>query len=130
MLLFQKEDWIMARTKKPKEGQFTVDQLITYLEAFDPNIIIQNAFFEPCSHYSSPEDVAFAPITKGITVQTIKDSVVSVIFQQYPGWSSGLYTMRLETLCWIAHDGEIGIPVTKQVLDKIFAKAKQKVVSK
>jgi hypothetical protein len=88
----------------------SLGELITALEAADPNLVIPRGFTNPHSYRGYYDQVAFEP-ARNVTVASMLAAARSALGATFQGWKGGDYVMGEHTECWIAvrgnSDGEL-----------------------
>jgi hypothetical protein len=85
----------------------TLDELITALEAEDPDRILPLGFTHPHSYRGEYTELAFEPIAN-VTIGAMLADARSAKGSTYQGHKGGDYTMDGYTDCWLAEDGHGG----------------------
>ena len=96
--------------------------LIAYLEAKDPNIVLPRGFFHPHSYRGYYEDVAFAP-KDNVRVGDMLRDARAALGATFEGYKGGSYTMHEYSDCWLAKYGRTGAAISVVVLDAMFNRA-------
>lgn len=90
--------------------------LITALEAADPNQQVANGFGNPHSYRGDYYDLAFEPVTD-TTVGDMLADARSAVGATYQGWKGGDFRMNKYTWCWLSVEGDAsGESVSPQML--------------
>jgi hypothetical protein len=110
----------------------TLDELITALEAEDPDRVVPLGFTNPHSYRGDYMDLAFEP-TADVTIGAMLHAARSAKGTTYEGWKGGEYTMLGYTDCWLAVEGHGGGEIIGPVLltlllasDQLDAVAREK----
>lgn len=80
-------------------------ELITRLEAADPNQAVQHGFTNPHSYRGDYMDLAFEPAAD-VTVGDMLADARSALGTTYQGWKGGDFTMNEHTWCWLSQQGD------------------------
>jgi hypothetical protein len=78
--------------------------LITRLEAADPNQVIPHGFHNPHSYRGDYYDLAFEPATN-ITVADMLEAARSAVGATYQGYKGGDFKMTPSDWCWLSEEG-------------------------
>ncbi|MFD9249595.1 hypothetical protein [Streptomyces bottropensis] len=87
------------------EQTVNLEELITALEATDPNRIVACGFSNPHSYRGDYMDLAFEPATD-ISVGEMLDAARSALGATFQGWKGGEFTMGGHTWCWLSQEGD------------------------
>ncbi|MEU8902144.1 MazG-like family protein [Streptomyces mirabilis] len=79
--------------------------LITALEAADPNQTVRHGFANPHSYRGYYMDLAFEPAAN-VTVAAMLADARSALGATYQGYKGGDFTMDAYTDCWLSLEGE------------------------
>ena len=82
----------------------TLAELITVLEAADPNLVLPDGFTNPHSYRGDYMDLAFEPASN-VTVGQMLADARSALGTTYQGWKGGDFEMRDYTDCWLSMEG-------------------------
>lgn len=82
----------------------TLAELITALEAADPDRVVPHGFTNPHSYRGYYDELAFEPAAN-VTVADMLDDARSALGSTYEGWKGGDFTMRGHTDCWLSEEG-------------------------
>lgn len=82
-------------------------ELITFLEARDPAIVVPLGFNRPHSYRGDYSELAFAP-ARNVNVGSMLAAARSALDTTYIGYKGGEYTMREYTKVHIAEYGSTG----------------------
>ena len=85
----------------------TLDELITALEAEDPNRVLAEGFTNPHSYRGYYDELAFEPAFS-VRIGDMLASARSAHGETYQGWKGGDFTMSGWTDCWLASEGCCG----------------------
>lgn len=85
----------------------TLEELITALEAEDPNLVLPLGFTNPHSYRGYYYELAFEP-AQNVTVGAMLADARAADGATYTGWKGGEYTMGSYTDCWLAVEGCVG----------------------
>lgn len=83
----------------------TLTELITVLEAADPNQVVKHGFANPHSYRGDYMDLAFEPATD-VTVRSMLDAARSALYATFQGWKGGDFVMHGDTWCWLSQEGD------------------------
>lgn len=79
-------------------------ELITALEAADPDHVVRHGFTNPHSYRGYYDELAFEPASN-VTVADMLDDARNALGATYEGWKGGDFTMRGHTDCWLSEEG-------------------------
>ncbi len=79
--------------------------LITRLEAADPDQTARHGFTHPHSYRGDYMDLAFEPAID-VTVADMLAAARSAIGATFQGWKGGDFTMTEHTWCWLSQEGD------------------------
>jgi hypothetical protein len=79
-------------------------ELITALEAADPNQVVSHGFHNPHSYRGDYYDLAFEP-AQNVTVASMLEAARTALGTTYQGWKGGDFTMGADTWCWLSEQG-------------------------
>ena len=97
-------------------------ELITTLEAVNPQQTVQHGFHNPHSYRGDYMDLAFEPATN-ITVADMLAAARSALGTTYQGWKGGHYTMNEHSWCWLSQEGDAsGETISALLLQFMLAK--------
>ena len=82
-----------------------LEDLITALEAADPNLVLPDGFTNPHSYRGDYMDLAFEPAAN-VTVAAMLADARSALGTTYQGWKGGDFEMRGDTWCWLSMEGD------------------------
>ena len=82
----------------------SLSDIITALEAEDPDRILPLGFRTPHSYRGDYMDLGFEP-AHNITVRETLAAARSALGATYEGWKGGQFTMEGWTDCWLAEEG-------------------------
>jgi hypothetical protein len=82
----------------------TLGELITALEAADPNQVVSHGFHNPHSYRGDYYDLAFEP-AQNVTVASMLEAARTALGTTYQGWKGGDFTMDADTWCWLSEQG-------------------------
>lgn len=85
----------------------TLEELISALEAEDPNLVLPDGFTNPHSYRGYYDELAFEP-AQNVTVGAMLADARTALGSTYTGWKGGEYTMGSYTDCWLAVEGCLG----------------------
>jgi hypothetical protein len=95
--------------------------LITRLEAADPDQTVRQGFNHPHSYRGDYMDLAFEPAAN-ITVADMLAAARSALGATYQGWKGGDFTMSEHTWCWLSAEGDAsGETISGLLLDLLLA---------
>jgi hypothetical protein len=95
--------------------------IITTLEAADPNQVVQHGFHNPHSYRGDYYDLAFEPTTN-ITVADMLEAARSAVGATYQGYKGGDFTMSKHDWCWLSEEGTAsGETISPLLLQLILA---------
>jgi len=80
-------------------------ELITALEAVDPNKTVRHGFANPHSYRGDYMDLAFEPV-QDTTVRAMLDAARSAVGVTFQGWKGGDFLMDADSWCWLSPHGE------------------------
>lgn len=96
-------------------------ELITRLEAANPDQIVAHGFHNPHSYRGDYYDLAFEP-TADITVADMLEAARSAVGTTYQGWKGGDFTMSEHSWCWLSDEGDAsGETISPLLLDLLLA---------
>lgn len=101
----------------------TLAELITALEAADPDQTVRHGFANPHSYRGDYMDLAFehAP---NVTVASMLEAARSALGTTYQGYKGGDFTMSGHTWCWLSMQGDAsGETISALLLELILADA-------
>ncbi|WP_399559348.1 hypothetical protein [Streptomyces chartreusis] len=78
--------------------------IITRLEAADPQQVVPHGFHNPHSYRGDYYDLAFEPATN-ITVADMLEAARSAVGATYEGWKGGDFRMNEYDWCWLSEEG-------------------------
>jgi len=78
--------------------------IITRLEAADPQQVVPHGFHNPHSYRGDYYDLAFEPVTN-ITVADMLEAARSAVGATYQGWKGGDFRMNEYDWCWLSEEG-------------------------
>ena len=78
--------------------------IITRLEAADPQQVVRHGFHNPHSYRGDYYDLAFEPATN-ITVADMLEAARSAVGATYQGWKGGDFRMNEYDWCWLSEEG-------------------------
>ncbi|MFD5848364.1 hypothetical protein [Streptomyces chartreusis] len=78
--------------------------IITRLEAADPQQVVKHGFHNPHSYRGDYYDLAFEPATD-ITVADMLEAARSAVGATYQGWKGGDFKMNEYDWCWLSEEG-------------------------
>lgn len=87
-----------------------LSELITALEAADPNLVLPEGFANPHSYRGDYYDLAFEPAANVTVAQMLADAR-SALGRTFEGYKGGTYDMDGYTDVWIALHGCNGEPL-------------------
>ncbi|MFM9616804.1 hypothetical protein ACKI14_02440 [Streptomyces turgidiscabies] len=82
----------------------TLAELITALEAADPNRVVPHGFTNPHSYRGYYHELAFEPAAN-VTVSDMLEDARLALGATYQGWKGGDFTMSDTTECWLSEEG-------------------------
>ncbi|MGW4270832.1 hypothetical protein ACWEGQ_00340 [Streptomyces seoulensis] len=92
-------------------------EIITRLQAADPNQTIRHGFTNPHSYRGDYMDLAFEPATN-VTVTDMLTAARSALNTTYQGYKGGTFTMTSDTWCWLSEYGDAsGETISPMTLD-------------
>lgn len=95
--------------------------LITRLEAADPNQVVRHGFHNPHSYRGYYMDLAFEP-AENITVGEILEAARSAVGATYEGWKGGQFKMNKHDWCWLSEEGTAsGETISALLVDLMLA---------
>lgn len=94
--------------------------LITALEAADPNQTVRHGFTNPHSYRGYYMDLAFEPAAN-VTVAAMLADARSALGATYQGYKGGDFTMDAYTDCWLAEEGSTGETLGSLLLELMLA---------
>ncbi|WP_329521192.1 hypothetical protein [Spirillospora sp. NBC_01491] len=100
----------------------TLEELITALEAHNPNLVVPRGFTNPHSHRGYYDQLAFEPAGE-VTVSALLTDARSAIGATYTGYKGGEFTMTGDTECHIAYYGACGEEIGPTLLRYMLAAA-------
>ncbi|NUS25068.1 MAG: hypothetical protein HOV92_12710 [Streptomyces sp.] len=96
-------------------------ELITRLEAANPQQVVKHGFHNPHSYRGDYYDLAFEPATD-ITVADMLEAARSAVGATYEGWKGGDFRMTAGTWCWLSEEGTAsGETISPLLLDFMLA---------
>lgn len=105
-----------------------LEELITALEATDPNRIVARGFSNPHSYRGDYMDLAFEPATD-IRVGEMLDAARSALGATFQGWKGGEFTMGGHSWCWLSQEGDAsGETISALLVELLLAPAAVSVV--
>lgn len=106
----------------------TLEELITALEAADPNLVLPDGFTHPHSYRGDYMDLAFEPASN-VTVAAMLTDARSALGTTYQGWKGGDYEMTEYTDCWLASEGGLGETIGPLLLRLMLAAGKPSAIN-
>lgn len=103
-------------------GQLELKQVIEYLKEKkeeDPERILKLGIGEPHSYRGFYEQLGFE-FVENVTVLKMYNDVSDALGQKYYGYKGGEFVMREGTECWIAEWGDVGVELSRFLLDMLF----------
>jgi len=94
--------------------------LITALEAADPNQTVRHGFTNPHSYRGTYMDLAFEPAAN-VTVAAMLADARSALGATYQGYKGGDFTMDAYTDCWLTEEGSTGETLGSLLLELMIA---------
>lgn len=88
----------------------TLGELITHLENLPETMVVKEGFLGPHSYRGYYEHLAFEP-AENVQVRDMLADARYALGQTFHGWKGGEYLMIENTPCWLANDGECGVPM-------------------
>lgn len=103
-------------------GHYTLGELAARLRTIDPDQRLATGFEGPMCYRGYYDNVAFSP-RNDVTVGYVLSEVDSAVGATFEGYKGGLYTMTVDTLCWIATDeaDADGEPIGHTLLTALLA---------
>lgn len=95
-----------------KEG--TLGALIEWLKYADQDAILLFGFGSPHSYRGYYEDLAFTPVM-GAKVAYMLAHAKEALGKEFHGYKGGKFTMKESTDCWVATNGELGVPISRHL---------------
>lgn len=96
-------------------------ELITRLEAANPQQTVHHGFCNPHSYRGDYMDLAFEPATN-TTVADMVAAARSALGTTYQGWKGGDFTMTEHSWCWLSQEGDAsGDSIGTLLLDFMLA---------
>lgn len=92
-------------------ADMTLGRLIEWLEAQDPNLVVQDGFGRPHSDRGSYDELAFDPMPEA-KIGDMLAHARSALGATFPGWKGGDYTMRDWSSVYIGEFGHCGEEIT------------------
>lgn len=102
----------------------TLGELITALEAADPNQIVEHGFTHPHSYRGDYMDLAFEPATD-VPVHQLLACARSALGATYHGYKGGEFLMDEHADCWLAKYGDLGETLGPLLVKLMLAPAMQ-----
>lgn len=110
-------------TATPTPGQLDLGELITTLEAADPDKVVPFGFDNPHSYRGYYHDLAFE-IATDVTVAAMLADARSALHATYEGWKGGDYTMDEDSDVWLVWErGDCGETLGRVLLHLMLAPA-------
>lgn len=106
----------------------TLAELITALEAADPNQVVAHGFTNPHSYRGDYMDLAFEPATD-VTVADMLADARSALGATFEGYKGGDFTMSEHTWCWLSLEGDASGETISTLLVQLMLAAASAVVS-
>lgn len=97
----------------------TLGELIQMLAAADQDLVLPQGFGNPHSHRGAYENIAFEP-ERNVPVRNMLEDARLSVGVQFQGWKGGDFTMRGDTDCWLAHEGESGEPISRLLMQLLL----------
>lgn len=97
-------------------------ELIEYLEACDPEVVVPVGFNNPHSYRGYYECLAFEP-APNVTIGSMLADARSALGQTYTGYKGGEYTMGEYTDVYLAEWGDTGDAIGTVLLDYMVRQA-------
>jgi len=98
----------------------TLNDLITALEAQDPDRVLPLGFHSPHSSRWDYSELAFEPAVD-VRVGDMLADARSAVDATYEGYKGGIYRMRLSTECHLADWGDVGESLGSRFLGLMLA---------
>jgi hypothetical protein len=98
----------------------TLEELITALEAENPDKVLPDGFTNPHSYRGDYYDLAFEPATNA-TVGDMLNDARRALNTTYSGYKGGDYRMGNHSECWLAPYGDIGDTIGPLLLRLMLA---------
>jgi hypothetical protein len=94
-------------------------ELITTLEAADPDLVLPDGFTNPHSYRGFYEQLAFEP-AENVRVGDMLADAKRALGTVYEGWKGGDFLMDEYTECWLAEEGHGGGETLGPVLVRLM----------
>ena len=91
-------------TRPLEAPPMNLGDIITTLEAADPNQVVRHGFHNPHSYRGDYYDLAFEP-AENITVADMLEAARSAVGATYEGWKGGEFRMTEADWCWLSEEG-------------------------
>ena len=89
----------------------TLNELISWLEKQDQQMIVKDGFSKPHSDRGSYDELAFTPEPEA-KISDMLGYAKSALGETFTGWKGGEYTMNEYTPVHIGYSGECGDEIT------------------
>ena len=94
----------------------TIKELIMILEKEDPNRIMKKGFHKTQSYRGFYDELAVEPAVN-VFIKEMIDTLKGALSKAFEGYKGGMYTMYETTDVWMAMWGDLGYPLSPELLE-------------